>query len=172
MSSLTERSHDLIYLLFEFRQVTLDNFPHADKINTQIIMNQDIAKPGYSLPVNLWMSIFENLRQVLGRLGQDLQVSQHRILSLCIAQERFFALRHVLFDAVDTFADVDQVKLIVLHSGRASSSTRSRMYQCKPSGSTISTLRPRSSSRSCQRAVTSRRLRPSSTSTRKSRSLS
>ena len=83
-------------------------------------------------------------------------------------QRRYF--RKAL-DPRQTFLDVDQVEVRILHSGTASFKTWSRI-RCSAFSLTKSTLRPGRSSKSCQSATWSSRLRSGPILTKKSTSLS
>ena len=73
---------------------------------------------------------------------------------------------------IERIADVFEINSIVLHKDAASAKIRCCRYGLRPASVKTSTLRPSNSWRSCSSAVTSRSVRPGSTSTSRSTSLS
>ena len=65
----------------------------------------------------------------LGGLADDLEVADHGVLGASITHELVATTDGVGLDPLDALQDVDQVEAFVSHSGTASASTRSRMYQ-------------------------------------------
>ena len=105
----------------------------------------------------------------VARLPDDFQLPQGGVLTHAVADERVGAAARD--DVLDRVSNVLKVNPVVLHS--AAASARIRCWRCGliPPSVKTSTDRPRSSSRSCSSALTSRSVRPGSTSTSRSTSL-
>lgn len=86
--------------------------------------------------------------------------------------ERLATPLSVSRNSLNHFDHLDELFAIFSHSGMASRSTRSLIRGCKPCSVATSTGQPKSVCTSIKNPPRSRRLRPGSSSTRKSRSLS
>jgi hypothetical protein len=134
-------------------------------------MDDGIPKASDAAPVDLRSPITESRRKPSTRLGQSLKIRQRGILGHLISEECRRATRSVTLHTLDARQDVRQVEPLILHSGRASASTRSRMIGCKPPSVAMSTWHPRSSSRSAMRPPGNQGVVCGPTATSRSRSL-
>src|SRR6516225_3786659 len=125
----------------------LDHIPNSVQIKAQIAVNKHIPKTGDSVPIDIRMPPLEAIGEPLRRFGKNLQVPYGCILHQIGAKKRILTAFGELLDASNRVSNVNKVEPVVCHSGTASLSTRSRIYQCKPDSVTTSTLRP---SRSCR----------------------
>lgn len=68
-------------------QVVFDHSMYGLGIDlAQVIMGQDVAKTANLLPGNQWMLLFQIIGQLLGRLGERLQVTQGGVIQHFVPQ--------------------------------------------------------------------------------------
>src|SRR5712664_2340985 len=114
----------------------------------------------------------EILGQSLRCLPYDLKLSDDCILPVRGREENIATDCDVGGDLLSGVHYVPEVDVVTCHRTTASLSTCSRMYGLMAASVTTSTLQPSKSSRSCFMAMRSSRLRPASSFTRISTSLS
>ena len=103
-----------------------------------------------------------------GLYGRYGRIALTRFMSFCESEPKaVWGSRR----RVERVLSMGSIQQLAFHSGSASARMSSRIHWCRALSLTTSTLHPSSSSRSCHRAVWSRRLRPASISIRKSMSL-
>ena len=61
--------------------VPFDGSVHELEIDAQVVVHQDVPKPSQPLPVDRRLRGLDTFGQLLARLGQCLQVSDHTILN-------------------------------------------------------------------------------------------
>ena len=110
--------------------------------------------------------------QPLRRFRENLEVAQDGILNQPAPEKNSFAPMAILLDALDAFQHVLDVEPVFSHRGTASLTTRSRIRRRRPLSSTMSTLRPSSSSRSARNPPGKNGVRFGPASINRSKSLS
>src|SRR5262249_46098433 len=163
---------DGLNALFQNRQLSLGDLPHRHKINTHVVVNQDVAQPGNAPPRDLRVLRPKGSGQPFGGFPNHLKLSDYGILPVRGREKAIAPDRNVGFNSLDGVQDMPEIYLIASHRLTASFSTSSRMYGLIAASVTTSTWQPSRSSRSCLIATRSSRLRPGSSFTRKSMSLS
>jgi hypothetical protein len=105
---------------FQLGKKHLHDLPDTRQADSKVVVDQDVAEAGDSPPIDLRPGRLQRLGQSLAGLGQRLEVAQDSVLGLTIRKERLFSFGDVLFNSFQTFADVDQIEPVALHSGTAS----------------------------------------------------
>ena len=100
-----------------------DDLPDFVVVNSHVVMYQNISETGNPAPGNFRMSITELDGKLLARFGQNLQISQDRVLDepfRLISRQPRLGER---LDMRNAFEHMDDEKLVTLHSRTASAST-------------------------------------------------
>lgn len=96
--------------LAERRYFILHDVPDDFRIKAEILMNQNVAKPGNFLPFHCRMLGSEILREFLDGLTDYFQVPDHRIKGFLITQKRGFRqARRIGCDLPSSLQNVFQV---------------------------------------------------------------
>lgn len=74
-------------LLLQVRQLTLENLPDDVEVNAEVVVNDPVAQAYDPVPRDLRMPSLEIPGQPIGRLADDLQVSNYGIYRLLVMQE-------------------------------------------------------------------------------------
>ena len=67
----------------------LNDVPHGFEFDAEIVMNQHIAHARDLTPRNFWNMRSCFARQLFDRFADDLQISDHGVLSLGVGKKRF-----------------------------------------------------------------------------------
>jgi len=97
-----------------------DNLPYAFKVNSKIIMDEDVPESGYGAPVDLRMPNFEIVADSFGGFGKGLKIPQDSILNQFCAEESFLTVLAVTLNASEAIQNVMDIKSVVPHKGIAS----------------------------------------------------
>ena len=85
----------------------LYDLPNARQTNSEIVVDKNVAEAGNSSPIDLGPSGLQRIGEPLGGLGQRLEVSQDGVLGLAIRKKRLSSFGDVLFDPLQTLADME-----------------------------------------------------------------
>ena len=97
-----------------------DNLPDAFKVDSQIIMDENVPESSDGAPVDLWMSNLEIIANSFGGFGKSLKIAQDRILNQFRAEEGLLAILAVPLNALEAIQNVMDVEPVVPHKGIAS----------------------------------------------------
>ncbi len=95
-----------------------------------VVVNQHVAHPTDSLPLQRRKAAARLGRNALARLANHFNVPDDGVLHILGGYERFSAGPDETGDAVAAFQHVVKVQAVVLHKGVASARILSRTYQC------------------------------------------
>jgi len=160
-----------IDLTLQAGEITFNNVPYGFSIDCKIIVHEDVPHSGNAGPGDFRMLRLQLRRHMASCFPDDLKVVDDPRLDQLITLKGGSTLGGLLFNATDGFLDIPQPLKIVSHRDTASRSTRGRIRSRNPLTVTTSTSQWRSACRSTSNPPRSRRLRPGSSSTRKSTSL-
>jgi hypothetical protein len=145
--------------------------PHFAKVDTEIVMNQDMPHGDDLSPRDVRVSLAKCGGQFTGCLTDDLDVMNHSGMNEFVFFERAATSLGIPFDVLDRLQDLLLTVAIIPHKATASLSTSFRTTRRSQRSEATSTGRFSSRSKSRTNAAWSSKLRPSSMSTRKSMSL-
>ncbi len=111
------------------RQITLHDPPDLAEVHSRIFVDQNVPQAAETAPGNLRGPVTRLWREALRGLADDLQVPDHCILRLWVSHEGVPTVGCVRFYTPHAFQDVNKIEAVVVHSGTASATIRSRMYQ-------------------------------------------
>ena len=135
----------------ERRQVFFNHAPDQVELEIEVCMSKDVSEAANRAPLDVWMTASQLSRQVSAGIGQDFQTTQDCILCPGIFFEQApggaAVYEYVLLNQSDALIDQLQIDAVIPHRATASRRIRSRV-RFRAALSTMSTLRPRSISRS------------------------
>ncbi len=79
----------------------LNDLPDPGWVQSQMIMDEDIAEAGYVASGGFGIAIFQTRRKVLGGLSELLQFPQGCLLSFPVVEESFLATSQIFLDSVE-----------------------------------------------------------------------
>ena len=97
-----------------------DNLPDAFKVDSQIIMDEDVPESGYGAPVDFRMSNPDIIANSFGGFGKGLKVAQDSILNQFRAEETLLTVLAIPLNAFEAIQNVMDIEPVVPHKGIAS----------------------------------------------------